>query len=463
MMNLKWIRYSIAAVILLAVIAFVAAKIVLPGLKHTSDRINVIVMPENPMVDDVLSIKITGFEPYQQVTLRARMKDDSGKWWRSEAEVKADEDGVIDLKKQAPVSGTYSGLEPMGLIWSMRPEDQKEGTAYSNQKIAREDLSLEVEVNGVITAEKKIPRYYMAPGVTRVPVDEDGLVGVLFKPAKTTAAPGIIVLGGSDGGIREDYSALLASRGFVAFSLAYFGRSGVPRELSGIRLEYLEKAMRWLEGNPSVSKNGLGIIGRSKGGELALLGASYYPDFKAAVGVVPSSVVWQSPSAIEKYKNTSSWDYKGEELPYLHVKPSFFFITGAMWAKMTGGPILTSSLYSGALKDKAAVVDAMIPVEKINGPVLLVSARDDKVWPSGKMCKMAMDRLRRAGRTNDAELFYDNAGHMISVPYLPTTISAARNKSAGGKIEYGGSPKGNADASADSWPKIVKFFEDNLH
>ena len=36
---------------------------------------------------------------------------------------------------------------------------------------------------------------------------------------------------------------------------------------------------------------------------------------------------------------------------------------------------------------------ATIPVEKIQGPVLLVSGSDDQVWPSSALADIAMRRL----------------------------------------------------------------------
>ena len=37
---------------------------------------------------------------------------------------------------------------------------------------------------------------------------------------------------------------------------------------------------------------------------------------------------------------------------------------------------------------------ATIPVERINGPVLLISGEDDQMWPSRTLAEIAMERLR---------------------------------------------------------------------
>ncbi|MGC5376790.1 acyl-CoA thioester hydrolase/BAAT C-terminal domain-containing protein, partial [Salmonella enterica] len=66
----------------------------------------------------------------------------------------------------------------------------------------------------------------------------------------------------------------------------------------------------------------------------------------------------------------------------------------ASWAPFDEGPaphrhelaMLT------ALQDEEAVARARIPVEKIAGPVLLLSATDDGSWPSSLYCAMVKDK-----------------------------------------------------------------------
>ena len=53
-------------------------------------------------------------------------------------------------------------------------------------------------------------------------------------------------------------------------------------------------------------------------------------------------------------------------------------------------------LYSGSLQDARAVERAIIPVERIGGPIILVSGTDDKVWPSSMICTFVTERLARA-------------------------------------------------------------------
>ena len=131
-------------------------------------------------------------------------------------------------------------------------------------------------------------------GITRRPVLQEGLVGTLFHPVTEEPRPAVVTLGGSDGGLAEGTAARLAERGFAALALGYFGVASLPSELMEVPLEYFAEALAWLKAQPIGDAGRIGVIGASKGAELALLlGATYATDIRAVVGYSPSSIVWQ--------------------------------------------------------------------------------------------------------------------------------------------------------------------------
>jgi len=103
------------------------------------------------------------------------------------------------------------------------------------------------------------------------------LVGALFLPSASAPCPAVIVLGGAGGGLSEGGAETLASEGFAALALAYFGIDRLPHELLEIPLEYFEKAIAWLRAQPGVDAERVAVVGNSKGGELALLLGATYP------------------------------------------------------------------------------------------------------------------------------------------------------------------------------------------
>src|SRR5215467_15257946 len=77
------------------------------------------VQPDNDLQDIPLSIRLSGFAPGQPVTVTAEMVTREHFRWRSAATFVAGADGEVDVGTTAPVGGSYSGVSPMGLIWSM--------------------------------------------------------------------------------------------------------------------------------------------------------------------------------------------------------------------------------------------------------------------------------------------------------------------------------------------------------
>src|SRR5690348_4966717 len=77
--------------------------------------------PERAPIDEPVAIRLTDLAPGGLVTVRARMATYfDGGTWASEATFVADAAGEVDLTRDAPSSGSYEGVDPMGLFWSMR-------------------------------------------------------------------------------------------------------------------------------------------------------------------------------------------------------------------------------------------------------------------------------------------------------------------------------------------------------
>ena len=53
--------------------------------------------PSPVLSDETILVRLAGFAPNQRVTLRAAMRDDAGRRWRSWAAFAADETGALDV------------------------------------------------------------------------------------------------------------------------------------------------------------------------------------------------------------------------------------------------------------------------------------------------------------------------------------------------------------------------------
>jgi pimeloyl-ACP methyl ester carboxylesterase len=135
--------------------------------------------------------------------------------------------------------------------------------------------------------------------------------------------------------------------------------------------------------HPRINRDCIAVIGGSKGAELALLLASYYPDIKSVVGIVPGHAVFPAHTIA---MNTPSFALNRKPLPFVPVP----------WRAV---PALIKRDFRGAyeamLTDEKAVERAAIAVERINGPILLLSATRDEFWPSREMSDAIVERLHR--------------------------------------------------------------------
>ena len=392
------------------------------------------VQPENAPGDEVVKIQVGGMVSGQPVTVKAALKDDLDQLWESQATFLADENGMVDVSSQAPLSGTYQLADPMGLFWSMRPNVPRvEDPIFIHINTDSILITFTVQIEGDQTATTTINRIRQPEDIKTVSLAEDGLVGQFYIPGGEGPYPTLIILGGSGGGVSLEKAIMLASHGYATLALAYFGVPPLPEALSEIPLEYFETAIGWLKSQEVVNEDRIGVLGTSRGGELALLLGATFSDLRAAVGYVPSGVVMRNtPTTL--LGERSAWTYQGNPIPF-------------------------ANNYVGV----ASLKTAAIPVEKINGPILLISGRDDQVWPSTRLSEVAIGRLEEHNHPYPYEhLIYEDAGHLIAVPYWPAPSERGVQPMTGAKLVFGGTARGNAAASADAWAHVLDFLEEHL-
>jgi hypothetical protein len=209
----------------------------LGGVAYQSYRsfmVTIRVTPERPALDTELRVRLAGLPPGQGVTVRAESSDPAGRSWISAATFTADRDGLVDLTRDAPVSGSYQQADAMGLIWSMRPAGSAD-PALARSRYAPVPLRLITEADGMAPAIAEIWRDVIPGSVIRTELPRDGLVGVLFHPQGAGPWPAVMQLGGAEGGLHEDDAALLAAHGHTVLALAYYGLPGLPPVLTGCR------------------------------------------------------------------------------------------------------------------------------------------------------------------------------------------------------------------------------------
>jgi dienelactone hydrolase len=437
----------------IVVVTVLITLVLPPAIARPIDNVRLDATPELSAVDDLVRIKVVGLKPRERVAV-ATEQHRFGFPLRSEAIFVANRSGSVDLSDDAPVSGDYTGVDPMGLFWSMKLAGKPNFDSRSDAELQPFDIKVTVAHAGTILAATTIHRYVVASSLVHREINRDGLVAAFFTPNDGAKHPAVIVLNGSDGGLQRDTAALLARHGFCTLAVAYFGIGSLPKYLEKVPIEVVDRALAALDSMANVDPDRVGLVGFSKGAELALVSASRLRTFKAVVAYAPSSAVFEG---LGPSKNpVSSWTFRGKPLPFANGKVPSSVTRELDKASASNNPVSYQPWYLAKLR--GASPQAMIPVEAIRGAVLLIAGGDDQLWPSGLMARQIEARRRVQDRAHaNRLLLYTSAGHAIELPFVPTphTIVA-------GQLMLGGTPAANAYADSDSWQQVLTFLRAQL-
>ncbi len=207
------------------------------------------------------------------------------------------------------------------------------------------------------------------------------------------------------------------------------------------------------------------MFGISRGAEAAMLSAVQFPQIHTVVAWAPSSAAWAAGGEDKTTREViPCWTWRGEPLPFAPLPLKRFIWRSAFPVAVMKQPVMFVNLFRAALRNRAAVERAAIPVEKIGGPVLLVSGGDDHLWPAGQMAEALLARARREKFPHAIEhLHFPRAGHMLRYPHLPTTSRYSQNKHLrGARFSFGGEAAADAEAQSTGWRRSIEFLRANL-
>ncbi|RMQ96644.1 Acyl-CoA thioester hydrolase/bile acid-CoA acetyltransferase [Pseudomonas savastanoi pv. glycinea] len=413
------------------------------------------------LIDQPRHIRFSGLSA-GEASLRAWLQGADGSRWESQARFLIGAQGELDLAKDAPQSGDWLSADAMALVWSMQ-QVKPPTRVPSQESLAAQCIELQLtdakgqQIAGAFT------QYYLAAGVQRREIREDGISGTLFLPEGDQPQAAVVVLNGSGGGTPQQRAALYAAHGYTALALGYFKAPGRPEHISDTPLEYFQQALEWVANTLKPKDGFIAVAGLSRGAELALLLGSYFPGLVSAViGYVPSSVVHGTLRAgrPEQPRDANAWTWQGQPLtnvwqnnPRVDWRP--FDV-----AERAGAPIRQAPAFVVVQQDAPSVARARIPVENINGPLLLISGDDDGFWPSAAYSAEIEADLHARGHAWPVEhVLNQGAGHAIGFPYVPTTMIARLHPVARVLISGGGTPAANALANQHSWGRVLAFLD----
>jgi len=307
----------------------------------------------------------------------------------------------------------------MGLLATLVPD----GAARPAGPVARVDVTLTVLSGERALASRVITRRLQADGVTGRALSStaDGIVGEYYAPTPGRARRvAVLAFGGSEGGAGSGVgiARALASAGYPALGIGYFGAPGLPGTLAGVPLEYFGRALRFLAAQPGVDPGRIVVLGASRGGEVAQLLAAYYPALvHGVVSLVGAAIV------VCGYPDCSraAWTWQGRGLPFTRGFGE-------------------------------AAPGAVLPYSRIRVPLFLVCGGRDLVWDSCGYARGALGRHAAAHLDGaDRLLVYPHAGHGVAYPVPGLPVGEAR--------VAGDGPVSNEEAREELWPRLLSFLQ----
>lgn len=252
---------------------------------------------------------------------------------------------------------------------------------------------------------------------------------------------GVLVLLGSSGRMDLDRAQLLGQHGAHALALRWFGGDDQSPGVCEIPLEVFTRALDRLQ---EEDVDTLAVVGLSKGAEAAMLLACVDDRPALTMAMAPTSVVWANvgpgrDGLTHPYR--SSWTWHGEPLPFVPYDDS--------WEPPEAtGPVSYRTLYEQSLAiDPMSAVAAAIPVEQIEGDLVLVAGHDDMLWPSDHFARALVER-RLSNEKQVEAILNERAGHSPLFPGQAPQVSE--------RINRGGTPEADAELGAAAWNALAQ-------
>ncbi|XP_053395998.1 acyl-coenzyme A amino acid N-acyltransferase 2-like [Mercenaria mercenaria] len=449
------------------------------------------VTPSVGMVDEKVNFDIRGLVAKQIVTVVADVVE-NGMKFESWCVFQADGNGEINNFSTESIHGTFKGIEPMGLFWSLRCVSAPKKYVRLVKKDVSTPMNFSIKVypdnqnkatlmHQPLT-ETSVQRLYKKPGVKRIPL-AGKFKGTIFIPEGDGPFPGLIDMYGALVSLVETRAALLASHGYATLALSYLYGEGLPDMVYDADFTYIKEAFEWFIKQDYIDKNRLGTVGISFGGLFSLVLASVFPQVRAAVDIngIPitpevNTIICDTADWLDKNKV-----FKAEEGIVIKnvydcdnpwpVPVRFYFY----FPKNERSRAIMTLLFNSngtPLFNKDIQRTSFLAWQ--HGAKILVIAGEDDQQMHPKWYTFYYDSCPPQFKANVKVYRYPGAGHMIEPPYIPNTrgVSPGRNrlrtvdfvpeKFYDEDMMVGGWPDKHAHAEEDSWKKILNFLEENV-
>lgn len=246
--------------------------------------------------------------------------------------------------------------------------------------------------------------------------EKDGFCGTFLLGA---AHPNAVIIRVAGTGAKKrnllSSSQFLLDAGFSVLCLEYDHVGNSRNQQSLIPLDYVARAIEWIEQNTELRDVKIGMTGISMGALYTLAAACYVPRLSTIALASPFDCVMEGLDASLRPTGHSTFTWRDEELPFqqwdvLREKKTTLFAQ-AVRDKNYGLGRLLRYVYD----HNPWSAEALLPVEKIQADVLLLASKNDDCWPADVALTRIIKRLKlgkTAGRSIQYHL-YEQGCHNI--------------------------------------------------
>ncbi|KAF1747867.1 hypothetical protein GCK72_024333 [Caenorhabditis remanei] len=392
------------------------------------------VIPSDSLVHERISIVVNGLEFQKLYKIELRLIHKTGTY-RSFGVFKASVSGRIDLRRDAPIRGTYCGVNERGLFESVEPTESVRYGGYFNctPPVDFEYQLIVTDSQEQLVSKKVFKRRLRHPLVERIeieetyPSDNDAhngheinkietsslldqsrnpkITGSIFKPPGVGPFPTIIDISGTGGGLNEQ-----------------------------------KDAINYITSLPYTSER-IGFQGVSFGGTLVMYLATKFPKIKAVCSINGSF-------AMDEFSHIR---VNGERPPIGIFSPN-----GGHVRFLNDLMVYTDMVKNITLEDGA---EFQFENSTKDTAFRFVSALDDLSVPTVRSTNRLSERLRKLGRIVDVD--FVPGGHLLDPPCFPHHPMVYSNI-AGLFQTYGGETSLHGKSEFEVWERTVKFFSEHL-
>uniref|UniRef100_A0A3B4U6P6 BAAT/Acyl-CoA thioester hydrolase C-terminal domain-containing protein n=1 Tax=Seriola dumerili TaxID=41447 RepID=A0A3B4U6P6_SERDU len=198
----------------------------------------------------------------------------------------------------------------------------------------------------------------------------------------------------------------------------------------------------FLTSSSQVGSKGVGVVARSKAGDIALSLAAFVPSVEAVVWISGCSANVATPLYYKKSQ----------------ILPALMFDLSKMIPTESGAYLVKNALHNPLAEENKAT---LVPIEQAKGRFLFAAAEDDLNWDTKAYMDEMVERLKHHGKENFESVSYPGAGHYLEPPYGPYCPSSF-NRAASKPVLWGGEARSHAAAEVHLWKKILDFLRAHL-